>query len=219
MQHTEEQKKHALAILDGVTGQFPDAKIELCFDTSDPWQLLTAVVLSAQCTDVKVNKATPALFAKFPNVVAFAKAKPEDVEPYIESLGLFRSKAKYLVNAAKRIVEEFDGKVPQSRAVLETLPGVGSKSAAVIVANAFGKQAIAVDTHVGRVSRRMGLTTHKDPSKVEKELTFLLPEPRLLEAHHAFIWHGRRICHARKPECSKCPVQEICPKIDVAAST
>jgi endonuclease-3 len=207
--------KRALEILDALKARFPEAKIELDFAPGDPWELLVAVVLSAQATDVSVNKVTPALFAAFPTVQAFAQAQATDVEPYIKSIGLFRNKAKNVVAAAQKIAAHHGGKVPAERALLEELPGVGKKSAAVIVANCFGEPAIAVDTHVGRVTRRLGLTGQTDPDKVEIELTALLPRERLLEAHHTFIWHGRRICHARKPECGACPVEALCPRIDV----
>jgi endonuclease III len=206
---------HATAILDALRDRFPEAKIELDFAPHDPWQLLVAVVLSAQATDVSVNKVTPALFHAFPDVHAFARATQADVEPFIKSIGLFRNKAKNLVAAARKIEALHGGRVPSARALLEELPGVGSKSAAVIVANCFGEPAIAVDTHVGRVTRRLGLTKHTDPDKVEADLTALLPRARLLEAHHTFIWHGRRICHARKPDCETCPVASVCLRVGV----
>lgn len=209
------QRERARRILDGLAAHFPEAKIELDYRAGDPWQLLVAVVLSAQSTDVGVNKVTPALFAALPDVHAFAHATPGDVERYIKSLGLFRNKAKSLVGAAQAIVSRHGGQVPHARAALEELPGVGKKSAAVIVANAFGEPAIAVDTHVGRVSKRLGLTKHDDPWKVEQDLTALLPRERLLEAHHTLIWHGRRICHARKPACAECPVERWCHKVGV----
>jgi len=211
-------KNDALYFLNKISARFADAQIELDYDKKDPFTLLVAVMLSAQTTDVNVNKATPKLFAKFKDVYAFARAKPEELEPYVRSLGFFRNKAKAVCAAAHRIVEEFDGKVPSDRAILETLPGVGSKTAAVVVANVFGQPAIAVDTHVARISQRLGLTKQKNPDKIEAELTRLFPNARLLEAHHAFIWHGRRICKARKPLCSECPVQERCPKIGVTIS-
>jgi len=214
MVNTDKRQK-ALKILDKLCQHFPDAKIELNYNPQDPWTLLVAVALSAQTTDVAVNKVTPALFAQFKNVEAFAKATPEEVEPYIKTLGFFRNKSKNLVKAAQKIVQEFHGQIPQKREMLETIPGVGAKSAAVIIANAFGVQAIAVDTHVMRVSQRLGLTKQTDPSKIEKDLTKLLPKDHLLEAHHTFIWHGRRICFARKPLCSKCPVNDLCPRIGV----
>lgn len=210
-----EQRREALYYLNKITGQYPDARIELDYDERDPWQLLVAVVLSAQCTDKKVNEATPGLFRAFPDVYAFARASAEEVEPYIKTLGLFRGKARNLVASARTLVALYDGEVPSERPVLESLPGVGKKSAAVIVANVFGQPAIAVDTHVGRVTRRMGLTTNTNPDKVEQDLTALFPKRRLLEAHHAFIWHGRRICHARRPTCEVCPVRRKCPRVGV----
>lgn len=211
-------KKDALYFLNKITERFPDAKIELDYHRDDPFTLLVAVMLSAQTTDVNVNKATPALFKAYKDVYAFAKAKPEDIEPYVRSLGFFRNKAKAAVAAARRIVDEFGGEVPHDRAILETLPGVGAKTAAVVIANAFGEPAIAVDTHVSRVAHRLGLTKETNPSKIEADLTSLLPRKRLVDAHHAFIWHGRRICKARKPLCSLCPVQDRCPKIGVTTS-
>lgn len=212
---TPEKRARALRILDGLAERFPEASIELDYRAGDPWQLLVAVVLSAQSTDAGVNKVTPGLFAAYPDVRAFAAATPQQVEGYIKTLGLFRNKAKSLVGAAQAVVGKHGGEVPRQRALLEQLPGVGGKSAAVIVANAFGEPAIAVDTHVGRVSRRLGLTSNDDPSKVEADLTALLPRQRLLEAHHTLIWHGRRICHARKPSCAECPLERLCHKVGV----
>ncbi len=211
-------KIEALAILDALSKRFPGAKIELHYHVGDPWTLLVAVCLSAQTTDVAVNKVTPALFARFPTAQAFALAKFEEVEPYIKTLGLFRNKAKNLVKAGQIVMERFHGQLPKAREDLESIPGVGAKSAAVIIANAFGVPAIAVDTHVMRIAQRAGLTKQTDPSKIEKDLTALLPQDRLLEAHHTFIWHGRRICFARQPLCSECPVRDICPRIGVKAS-
>jgi endonuclease-3 len=211
-------KKDALYFLDKISARFPDAKIELDYDRKDPFTLLVAVMLSAQTTDVNVNKATPALFKAFKDVRAFARATPEEVEPYVRSLGFFRNKAKAVCATARRLVDEFGGKVPSERAVLETLPGVGAKTAAVVVANIFGEPAIAVDTHVARVAQRLGLTKETNPDKIERDLTRLFPRNRLVDAHHTFIWHGRRICKARKPLCSECPVQERCPKIGVTTS-
>ena len=212
---TAKQKERALRILDGLCARFPDARCELDHDPNDPWQLLVAVALSAQATDVSVNKVTPALFAAFPTVHAFAAARAEAVEPYIKSIGLFRNKAKNVVAAARVVVNDFGGVVPPARELLETLPGVGSKSAAVLVANCFGEPAIAVDTHVGRVARRLGLTKQSDPDKVEHELTALWPRDRLLQAHHTLIFQGRRICDARKPRCGECPVAADCRRIGV----
>ncbi|MES2503874.1 MAG: endonuclease III [Myxococcota bacterium] len=211
-------KAKALYFLDTICAEFPDAEIELDYDKKDPWQLLVAVALSAQTTDKAVNKVTPDLFEAYPDAKAFSQATPADIEPYIRTLGFFRMKSKNLVLAGKKIMTDFGGAVPKERDALESIPGVGPKSAAVILANAFGVQAIAVDTHVGRIARRLGLTAEKDPSKVETDLTKLFPKDRLLEAHHAFIFHGRRICHARKPNCPGCPVQKKCPKVGVDQS-
>jgi len=211
-------RTRAMQFLNDLSAFYPDAQIELDYNKKDPWQLLVAVVLSAQATDVRVNIVTPALFAAFPDVFAFSQADPLDVEYYIRSVGFFRNKAKNIVAAARQLVAHYGGVLPQERALLEELPGVGAKSAAVIIANAFGVPAIAVDTHVGRIARRLGLTKQLDPSKVEAELTALWPKERLLEAHHVLIWHGRRICFARKPACSKCPVQKKCPKVGVTIS-
>lgn len=215
---TRAQKEHALTVLDLLVEQHPDARCELDFAPQQPWQLLVAVVLSAQCTDVAVNKATPALFEAFPDVFAFAKAEPEELHPYVKMLNLFRNKAKFLVGAARLVVTRHQGVVPSERAKLEALPGVGTKSAAVIIANAFGEPALAVDTHVGRVSRRLALTRHTDPDKVEHALTALLPRERLLEAHHTIIIHGRRVCNARKPKCLECNLVRECPRVGVSKS-
>lgn len=211
-------RERALYFLDTLSTHFPNARIELDYDFRDPWQLLVAVVLSAQSTDVGVNKVTPRLFEQFPSVQDFARAEADEIEPFIRSLGFFRNKAKSLAGAARKVVSEFGGKLPESREALESIPGVGPKSAAVIIANVFGEPAIAVDTHVGRIARRLGLTKHSDPNKVEADLTALWPKARLLEAHHVLIWHGRRICHARKPLCSTCPVESKCPKVGVTSS-
>ena len=213
---TAAQRARANRILDGLVARFPDARCEL--DHTSPLELLVAVALSAQATDVSVNKVTPGLFAAFPTVQAFAAADAADVEPYIKSIGLFRNKAKNVVAAAKRVVDDFGGVVHSAREDLETLPGVGKKSAAVLIANCFGVPAIAVDTHVGRVSRRLGLTKETDPDKVELALTALWPEERLLQAHHTLIFQGRRICDARKPHCSQCPVRGDCKRVDVTTS-
>jgi endonuclease-3 len=201
---------NALYFLNTLSTYFPEAQIELCFDKKAPWQLLVAVVLSAQTTDKAVNKVTPNLFEAYPTVYELAQATPEEIEAYVKTLGFFRNKAKNLVLGARKIIQDFGGRLPKDRALLECIPGVGPKSAAVIIANAFGVPAIAVDTHVGRVARRLGLTKNEDPSKVEADLTQLLPKKRLLEAHHVFIFQGRRLCHARRPNCLECPVAKKC---------
>jgi endonuclease-3 len=207
----------AARILDRLLENYPDADIELQVDRSDPWQLLVAVLLSAQCTDAKVNAVTPRLFQRFSDVAAMAAARPTEIEPYIRSLGLAHSKSRYLAEAARRIVKQHGGHVPKTRAALEALPGIGHKSASVILSNAFGVPALAVDTHVGRVAHRLGLTDKRDPAKIEVDLERLWPCARWRFAHHALIWHGRRICRARKPACPACTVSAFCPRVDVPA--
>jgi endonuclease-3 len=208
----KEKKAFADYVLTQLTKTFPHADIELKYKKNDPWQLLVVVALSAQTADKKVNLISPALFARFRSVQDFAHATPKEIEPYIKSIGLYHNKARNLVLAAQKIVSDFAGKVPKTRELLETLPGVGKKTSAVIVANAFNIPAIAVDTHVARVSQRLGLTTHTDPHKIEEELTALFHQKDLLLAHHVMIFHGRRICIAKKPRCSICPLYKTCPK-------
>lgn len=208
----ESLKKKAHDILQILIAYYPNASIELAYDQDDPWQLLVVVALSAQTTDKKVNTVTPALFKRFKNVYEFAQAEPQEIEPYIKSIGLYRNKAKNLVLAAKKLVNDFNGQVPRDRKDLETLAGVGHKTSAVIVSNAFNEPAIAVDTHVARVSYRLGLTNNTDPKKIEQDLTKLFLKKELIKAHITLIFHGRRICFARKPMCSICPVNILCKK-------
>ena len=210
-----QKKSLAKYVLTELKRTFPDAKIELNYQESDPWQLLVVVALSAQTTDKKVNLISPELFLHFKTVQDFAHAKPTDIEPFIRSIGLFRNKARNLVLAAQRIVHDFGGKVPHDRPSLETLAGVGQKTSAVIVANAFNTPAIAVDTHVARVARRLGLSSETDPNKIETELTELFAKKDRIFAHHALILLGRRICIAKKPRCSMCPLNKKCPRIGV----
>lgn len=188
----------------------PDVRIALEFE--DDLQLLVSVILSAQSTDVGVNKATPALFARFPDAASYAAAKPEELWPYIRTLGLFRNKAKAIVAAMQAIAAEHGGRVPREREGLEALPGVGRKTAGVVLVHLGAGHAFPVDTHVGRVSRRLDLTRELDPDKVERDLMALLPEARWAKAHQLFVWHGRRTCIARAPACSRCAVDALCPK-------
>lgn len=194
----------------------PQPATELVY--ASVFELLAAVLLSAQATDVGVNKATRALFAIAPTPRRMLALGVAGVESHIRTIGLYRNKAKNIVAAAQKVMTEHNGIVPEDRAALEALPGVGSKSAAVLIANCFGVPAIAVDTHVGRVARRLGLTKHTDPDKVEAALTALWPRDRLLQAHHTLIFQGRRICDARKPRCSECPVAAECRRVDVDVS-
>ena len=188
----------------------PEVRIELDYRT--PLQLLVAVILSAQCTDKRVNLVTPALFRRFPDAAAYASASPADVEPFIQSCGLFRAKAKNLVAAARALVAEHAGEVPTARAALEGLPGVGHKTAGVVCMHLGGDEAFPVDTHVKRLAFRLGFTRHTDPDKVEAELQALLPSSRWMKGHQLLVWHGRRTCLARAPACERCVVAPLCPK-------
>jgi len=188
----------------------PDVRIALEF--GDDLELLVSVILSAQSTDAGVNRATPALFARYRTAEDYARARPEELWPFIRSLGLYRNKAKAIVRAMQAIAAEHGGRVPRTREGLEALPGVGPKTAGVVLVHLGAAHAFPVDTHVGRVSRRLDLTREEDPSKVERDLRALLPEERWAHAHQLFVWHGRRTCLARAPACSRCPVEDLCPK-------
>ena len=197
----EREEKNRL-ILAELARLYPDAKPALHF--ANPFQLLVAVVLSAQCTDVKVNMVTPALFAAYPDAAALAKAEPEEIEPYIKTCGLFHNKAKNLVLMARELVARFGGEVPADHDALESLPGVGRKTANVVMSCAFGEDAIAVDTHVFRVTNRLGLADAPDVLKTEHQLMQAVPKDQWSRAHHWLIYHGRRVCAARKPACETC---------------
>lgn len=194
-----------LAILEQT---YPHAVTAL--DYQSPFQLLVAVILSAQCTDVRVNLTTPALFAKYPTPLALASAKTGDVEKIIKSCGFFRTKARNIVAAAQGLIERHGGEVPRERESLEALPGVGRKTANVVMSVAFEDAAFAVDTHVFRVSHRLGLTLGKTPRDVEDDVTRLVPREQWRHAHHWLILHGREICKAPTPQCGRCPVT-MCP--------
>lgn len=180
----------------------------------NPFQLLVATILSAQCTDERVNMVTPALFAKFPTVESFAKGRQRDIEKLIHSTGFFRAKAKNILGASRAIVRDHGGRVPETLDELVALPGIGRKTANVVLGTAFGHaEGVVVDTHVGRLSRRLGLTRQADAVKVERELMGLLPKVEWIEFSHRLIWHGRRICMARKPLCEQCTLAVECPRI------
>ena len=202
------QNEKNTRILEELLRLYPDAKPALHFD--NPYQLLVAVILSAQCTDVKVNLVTPALFAAYPNAAALAAATPEEVEPFIKTCGLYHNKAKNLVLTGKALVDRFSGEVPADHDALESLPGVGRKTANVVMSCAFGEDAIAVDTHVFRVTNRLGLADASDVLQTEKQLMQNIPKDQWSRAHHWLIFHGRRVCHARKPECEACTLRELC---------
>lgn len=188
---------------------YPDAHCEL--DFTNPFQLLVATILSAQTTDVRVNMVTPELFAKYPTAADLAAANPEDVEQIIASTGFYRNKTKSIMGMAQGVVERFKGEVPGKLKDLVTLPGVGRKTANVVLGNAFGVPGITVDTHFQRLSRRFGWTKQTDPDKIEAEVGALIPKSEWTMLSHRLIWHGRRRCHARKPACGVCPVAALCP--------
>ena len=193
---------------------YPDAHCELDFKT--PFQLLVATILSAQCTDKRVNMVTPALFERFPDAEALAMADPRDVEELIRPTGFFRNKTKSLIGMAGGVLDRFGGRVPDSMEELITLPGVGRKTANVILGTAFGTpEGVVVDTHVGRVSRRLGLTRLSDPVKVESVLMKLFPRKNWTLLSHLLIFHGRRVCVARRPRCAECVLNDICPSSEV----
>ena len=202
-----------LAILERT---YPHAETALEFTT--PYELLIAVILSAQCTDERVNRTTPALFAKYPTPRGLARAKPSDVEKLIKSCGFFRMKTKNIMAAARDVVEKFDGEIPREREQLESLAGVGRKTASVVMSVAFSEAAFAVDTHVFRVARRLGLTLGKTPREVEDDVTKLVPPEKWRFAHHWLILHGRQICKAPTPLCDRCPVAAICPTAKIVGA-
>lgn len=194
----------AAQVMDALAKLYPDARPELNF--SNPFETLIATILSAQCTDKRVNVCTAKLFPLYPDAHAMAKLTPEELEPYIKECGLYRNKAKNIVAACRALVEQYDGVVPSDRKQLMALPGVGQKTAGVVLMAAFGDPQIPVDTHVFRVSRRIGLADADTPEKVEVQLQKLLERDIWIYAHHLLIWHGRRVCHAQRPDCENCPL-------------
>jgi endonuclease III len=187
---------------------------------SSAWELLVATILSAQSTDVNVNRVTPELFRKYPTVEAFAALTPEQLEPDVRSTGFFRNKSKSVVGAAKKIVADFDGQVPDEMDKLLTLPGVARKTANVVLGTWFKKaEGVVVDTHVHRISRRLELTKENEPQKIEQDLMRIIPRDRWILFSHQVIWHGRKLCVARKPNCVECPLENICHAGDKTWST
>jgi endonuclease-3 len=211
----EQKKRRVRLILRRLAKAYPDARCAL--NHSSPLELLVATILSAQCTDVRVNQVTPALFAKYLTAADYARAKPGELERDIRQTGFFNAKARSLRRAGAAIAAEHGGRVPETMEELLRLPGVGRKTANVVLGNAFGKaEGFVVDTHIGRLARRMGLTRQSDPVKIERDLNDLVPQAERTLAAHRLIFHGRQICQARKPRCEACPVLPLCPRIGVA---
>ena len=210
---TVAKKKRAQAIYRILSKSYPDVHCEL--DFKNPLQLLIATVLSAQCTDKRVNAVTPALFKRYKNVKDFAGADLRELQQIIKSTGFFRAKAKNIKGLSHAIVERHGGKVPNSLDELVKLPGVGRKTANVVLGHAFDTPGITVDTHFGRLSRRFGWTKETDPVKVEFEVMELIPRKEWTNLSQRMIWHGRRVCHSRKPACGACPLQKLCPSFGI----
>jgi endonuclease III len=192
---------------------YPDAHCELNFQT--PFQLLIATVLSAQTTDKRVNLTTPALFARYPMADDLAAAKPDELEEMLKPTGFYRNKAKAIIGLSAAIRDRFGGKVPGKLTDLDSLPGVGRKTANVVLGNAFGVPGITVDTHFQRLARRFGWTTQTDPDKIERDVGALFPRSDWTLLSHHLIWHGRRVCHAQRPACGACPLAALCPSFGI----
>jgi endonuclease-3 len=210
-----QRRKRAERIGTILAGLYPKARISLDFKT--PWQCLAATILSAQCTDERVNRVTPVLFKEIPDPKAMAAADPARVQELIATTGFFRQKTKSLMGAAKALVERHKGKVPDTLEELVTLPGVGRKTANVVLGHVYGKPGFVVDTHVRRLSYRLGLTSSQDPDEIEHEVGALLPPPEWTPFSMRLILHGRQVCFARGPRCELCAVEKECPKIGVSS--
>ena len=201
-------KRDVNKLLDILKETYPEAACALDFGTR--FQLLIAVVLSAQTTDKSVNKVTPELFSRYPDAASLASADEEDVQEIIRTIGMYRTKAKNIIALSRKLVVDFDGEVPGTQEELMSLPGVGRKTSNVVLAEGFGEQKIAVDTHVFRVSNRIGLADDKNVFKTEESLMKAIPGNRWTEAHHLLIFHGRNICGAQRPKCGSCPIKQYC---------
>lgn len=203
-------KKRILEIIRILYRENPESRTALNFQT--PHQILVATILSAQCTDARVNLVTPALFKKYRSVSDFARANPEELQEEIHSTGFFRNKAKNIILASRKIVEDFEGKVPDSMEKLITLPGVARKTANIVMSSGYGRaEGIAVDTHVKRLSQRLGLSKENNPDKIESDLLALVPKKDWLDFNYVFVNHGRNVCQARKPRCPECMLKSLCP--------
>jgi endonuclease-3 len=213
MRTTDPLRARARRIVQILAETYPDAHCALHHD--GPLQLLIATILSAQCTDARVNMVTPALFARYPDAKAFATARPRELEAMIHSTGFFRNKARNIIACCRELVEKHGGEVPATMEELVPLPGVGRKTANVILGTAFGVPGIPVDTHVSRLSLRMGLTEETDPVKIEHDLARLIPKEQWTMFGHRMIFHGRQVCHARDPLCEQCTLAAVCPQLGV----
>lgn len=212
---TAQRQGRALEIVRGLKERFPDARCELNYENA--YQLLVATILSAQCTDVRVNMVTPVLFARYPTPAELAVANPTDVEEIIRSTGFYRNKTRSLIGMANALVERYRGEVPRTMDELRPIPGVGRKTANVVLGNAYNvNEGITVDTHVLRTTRLLGLTRESEAEKVERDLMELVPREDWTIVSHLLIFLGRRICIARRPQCWECPLNELCPSADVA---
>ena len=210
----KDRQERATRIYNGLLRAHPEATCALIHE--NPFQLLVATILSAQCTDERVNMVTPGLFQRYPDPAAFAAAPLEEIEEAVRSTGFYRNKALAIQESSKAIIERFGGSVPETMEDLLTLRGVARKTANVVLGNAYGQNVgVVVDTHVGRLSRRMGLTREKGPERVERDLMKLFPQEQWTMLAHLLIWHGRRFCMARKPDCENCPLSEDCPRAGV----
>lgn len=213
-ENRDEKLQRVRKLIAGLEKAYPDAHCEL--DHTNPLELLIATILSAQCTDKRVNMVTPALFKKYPTAAAYAKADPSTLEQEIKSTGFFRNKTKSIRTACEALIEKHGGQVPRTMDELVSLGGVGRKTANVVLGNAFNiNVGIVVDTHVGRLSRRLGLTREESAEKVEQSLMPLVPQPKWTLFSHLLIWHGRRRCFARNPDCANCEIKALCPRIGV----
>jgi endonuclease III len=210
VERAEVRKLRALEVIRRLEAAMPEARIELDFRT--PLELLVAVLLSAQTTDKRVNLVTPSLFRDFRSAADYAATTPAVLEAYLRSVGLFRNKSKALVKLGKALLEHHQGQVPTSRAALAELPGVGNKTAGVVTIHLDGELAFPVDTHILRLSKRLGFSQSQDPDELEADLRRLLPDTHWFKAHQLIIWHGRRVCDAKKPACHRCVLADVCPQ-------
>jgi endonuclease-3 len=213
---TPSSRRAATALLDRLAELYPEAECSLAHRS--PFELLVATVLSAQCTDVRVNLVTPRLFARYPDAAALSQAELTEVEALIRSTGFYHAKARNLIGCARMLHERYHGEVPADLAALTALPGVGRKTANVLLGTAFRIPAMVVDTHVSRLAQRFGWTTAKDPRRIESELCALLPPDYWIATSHLLIYHGRAICKAPIPDCSRCPIFPLCPRLGVTRS-